>query len=528
MYDDRFESEYNPNHSSAAPQEPVSPADAQNVYQNAGQPVNDQNVYQNAGQPVNDQNVYQNAGQPVNDQNMYQNNAGQPMNGAGWVPQPQNFGGGNVPPYYNGMNGDSPMGSVPPQPPRKKKKKGAAKFVALGLCLALLGGMVGTVGTLAATGRLFGGSTTLYEGTVVPTAVKMASIDGQTTLTLPEIYATNVGSTVGITTELVTTNYWGQPVSEAAAGSGFVISSDGYILTNYHVIDGADSIEVAFINGDSYQAKLVGGDEEQDIAVLKIEATGLTPVVLGDSSALHVGDQVCAIGNPLGELTYSFTVGYVSALDRNITMTDGEVMNMIQTDTAINSGNSGGPLFNQYGEVVGITSAKLSSSGSSSEASIEGLGFAIPINDIKDMVTSIIEYGYVTGKPSMGTTVATVTQSDAARYGWPVGVYVNSVEEGSAAEKAGLQQGDIITAIDGTEITQISDLKGALKNYKAGDTATLTLDRNGKTDTVEITFDEAAPDTTTTDTATDTDAQSGATQGSSGWGYGNPFGGFGY
>ena len=491
MYDDRFESEYNPNHSSAAPQEPVSPADAQNVYQNAGQPVNDQNVYQNAGQPVNDQNVYQNAGQPVNDQNMYQNNAGQPMNGAGWVPQPQNFGGGNVPPYYNGMNGDSPMGSVPPQPPRKKK--GAAKFVALGLCLALLGGMVGTVGTLAATGRLFGGSTTLYEGTVVPTAVKMASIDGQTTLTLPEIYATNVGSTVGITTELVTTNYWGQPVSEAAAGSGFVISSDGYILTNYHVIDGADSIEVAFINGDSYQAKLVGGDEEQDIAVLKIEATGLTPVVLGDSSALHVGDQVCAIGNPLGELTYSFTVGYVSALDRNITMTDGEVMNMIQTDTAINSGNSGGPLFDMYGQVIGITSAKLSGSSSSS-ATIEGLGFAIPINDVKGMVEDIMENGYVTGKPYMGITVSTVPESISERYGMSQGALVESVDESSCAAKAGLEKGDIITAMDGKTVISSAELVEAKKAYKAGDTVTLEVERSGEKLTLTLTFDEDTPE----------------------------------
>ena len=476
MYDDRFESEYNPNHSSAAPQEPVSPADAQNVYQNAGQPVNDQNVYQNAGQPVNDQN-------------MYQNNAGQPMNGAGWVPQPQNFGGGNVPPYYNGMNGDSPMGSVPPQPPRKKKKKGAAKFVALGLCLALLGGMVGTVGTLAATGRLFGGSTTLYEGTVVPTAVKMASIDGQTTLTLPEIYATNVGSTVGITTELVTTNYWGQPVSEAAAGSGFVISSDGYILTNYHVIDGAGSIEVAFINGDSYQAKLVGGDEEQDIAVLKIEATGLTPVVLGDSSALHVGDQVCAIGNPLGELTYSFTVGYVSALERNITMTDGEVMNMIQTDTAINSGNSGGPLFDKYGQVVGIVSAKLSSSGSSTEASVEGLGFAIPINDVKDMVTSIMENGYVTGKPNVGVLIDAVDES-VQRYGVPAGVELMAILDGSCAQKAGLQVGDIVTAVGDTQVTTETGLQEAVKDYKAGDTVAFTIYRDGQTTTVNVTLDE--------------------------------------
>ena len=527
MYDDRFESEHS-THTPNVPQN-EAPVNEQVFSQNNARPVNEQAFSQSNPNPVNEQAFSQSNPNPVNEQAFSQSNPNpvneqasfqsnpQPENNPSFFPPVNQPGSGSVPPYYTGVD----MGAQPGQPPKppKKKKKGAAKFVALAVCVALLGGIVGSVGTLAATGKLGGGSTTIYQGTVVPTAVKMANIDGQTTLTLPEIYATNVGSTVGITTELVTTNYWGQPVSEAAAGSGFVISSDGYILTNYHVIDGADSIEVAFINGDSYEAQLVGGDEEQDIALLKIEATGLTPVVLGDSSTLHVGDQVAAIGNPLGELTYSFTVGYVSALDRNITMSDGEVMNMIQTDTAINSGNSGGPLFNQYGEVVGITSAKLSSSGSSGEATIEGLGFAIPINDIKDMVTSIIEHGYVTGKPSMGTTVATVTQTDAQRYGWPVGVYVNSVEEGSAAEKAGLQQGDIITAIDDTEITQISDLKGALKNYKAGDTATLTLDRNGKTDTVQITFDEAAPESNSNEQVEQESVQQ--PQQNSGYGYGS-------
>ena len=226
-------------------------------------------------------------------------------------------------------------------------------------------------------------------------------IYGRDLLTVPEVYATNVVSTVGISGN-VTTNVWGQTVRNAVSGSGFIISQDGYILTNYHVIDGVSDIKVTLHDGSSYDAQLVGGEEDNDIAVLKVEAQGLKPVVIGNSSDLHVGDQVVAIGNPLGELTFTLTGGYVSALDRNITMSDGVTMNMLQTDTAINSGNSGGPLFNLYGEVVGITTAKLSSSGGSGSASVEGLGFAIPINDVVDMVSDIMEHGYVTGKPNVG------------------------------------------------------------------------------------------------------------------------------
>ena len=176
-------------------------------------------------------------------------------------------------------------------------------------------------------------------------------------------------------------------VQGAAAGSGFVISSDGYIVTNYHVIKDATSIRVAFVDGQTYDAKLVGGEAENDVAVLKIEATGLHALTLGDSDSLVVGEPVYTIGNPLGELTWSLTDGLVSAKDRSVTTSEGQTMNMLQTNTAINSGNSGGPLFNAYGEVVGITSAKLSSNGDSSEASIEGLGFAIPINDVRSMIT---------------------------------------------------------------------------------------------------------------------------------------------
>ena len=383
--------------------------------------------------------------------------------------------------------------SDPAPEKRPGKKHLGAKITAACLAAALVGGLAGGAGVMALNGGLGGGNTTtVYEGNHPTAVVQMSSVDTRKQHTAAEIYAAYVGSVVGVNGN-VTTNVWGQTVRNAVAGSGFVISEDGYILTNYHVINGVSDLKVTFQDGKSYDATLVGGEEENDIAVLKIEASGLTPVVIGDSDQLHVGDPVMAIGNPLGELTFTLTDGVVSALDRPLTMSGGAVMNMIQTNTAINNGNSGGPLFNMYGEVIGIPSAKLSNSTNTSEATIEGLGVAIPMNDVKDMVTSIIEHGYVTGKPYLGVTLATVTESDAQRYGMALGVYVNSVQEGSAADKAGLVQGDIITAIGDTQVSQISDLKTALKSYKAGQTATFTLDRNGKIATVDITFDEAKP-----------------------------------
>ena len=368
-----------------------------------------------------------------------------------------------------------------------RKKRGWMKLTAMCLACALVGGVAGGAAMRYIPG--LAESTTLYEGEHPPVAVELSNVSVDQPMSCSQVYATNVGSTVGITTELVTTNFWGQTVKGAAAGSGFVVSRDGYILTNYHVIDGASSIKVAFVDGTTYDATLVGGEEPNDIAVLKIEAEGLTPVVLGDSDNLVVGEQVCAIGNPLGELTFTFTSGYVSAKDRSITMESGEIMNMLQTDTAINSGNSGGPLFNMYGQVIGITTAKYSSSSSSS-ASVEGIGFAIPINDVKDMVKDIIEKGYVTGKPNVGILMNDVS-ADAQRYGIPAGAYVEAVLEGSCGEKAGLKQGDIITAVGDSAVTSSNQLSSAVKNYKAGDTVNFTVYRDQQLQTIEITLDES-------------------------------------
>lgn len=379
------------------------------------------------------------------------------------------------------------MGPVP----QKKKKRFWPKAVALCLVCALLGG----AGGIAAGAWYFGpsgganaGSTTLYASNRVPAAVEVSYTNTGKELSIEEIYASWVNSTVGISTEIVTTNYFGQQVS-ATAGSGFVISADGYILTNYHVIDGASAIKVTFYDGAEYDATLIGGEETNDVAVLKIAASGLSPVVIGDSDALRVGQTVTAIGNPLGELTFSQTAGIVSALDRTVTMSGGVRMNMIQTDCTINSGNSGGPLFNTYGEVIGITSAKYSNNGSTSQATIEGIGFAIPINDVISLVRDIIQYGYVTGKPDMGILAGDVSTA-AQRYGIPAGAEVLAVLEGSCAQKAGLRAGDIITAAGETSVTGAAQLQSAMKDFRAGDTISVTVYRDGSRIALQLTLDE--------------------------------------
>ncbi len=305
-------------------------------------------------------------------------------------------------------------------------------------------------------------------------------------LTPADVYEQNVDAVVAINTE-GTTNVWGQMTNFAASGSGFVLSADGYVATNHHVIANADRITVTMTSGDQYEAELVGSDEENDIALLKINAQNLQVASVGDSDQLRVGAQVAAIGNPLGELTNTLTVGYVSARDRVIN-TDGKPINMLQTDAAINNGNSGGPLFDMYGNVVGITSAKYASS------SIEGLGFAIPINDAMYIIYDLLEYGYVTSRPLMGVSVRDLDSVTASYYSLPVGVYVGEVNEGGAAERAGIQAGDIIVALDDREVTCYNDLSAALRFYHAGDSAVVKVYRAGAELTMTITFDEKLPE----------------------------------
>jgi len=394
--------------------------------------------------------------------------------------------------YYNDYNRTDDLFPAPlPQPdpvPPVKKKGSWRKWAALCLVCALLGGVGGGLAVRSIPALQEHGSTTIYESGRVPTAVNVSRVDGHTELSVSQVYANNLQSVVGINGD-VKTNYWGQVVSNPVSGSGFVITKDGYILTNYHVIDGVEDLKVSFADGSVYDAVLVGGEEANDIAVLKIDATDLTPVVVGSSDDMKVGEQVVAIGNPLGELTFSLSAGYVAALDRNITMSDGSAINVMQINAAINSGNSGGPLFNLFGECIGITNAKYSNNGSSA-ASIEGIGFAIPINDVLDMVTDIIELGYVSGKPSVGILMNNVSSEATHRYGIPQGAYIEAILEGSCAERAGIQVGDIVTHLNDTAVETSEGLQDAIKSYKAGDTVTFTLYRDNQTLTVEVTLDE--------------------------------------
>ena len=465
---------------------------------------------------------------------------GNDNNGAGGF-QNDPFSPGNDPSFSGGWdNGPSMNGEDPnhhnknkrSRKPMSPKQKGAVKIVALCLVCALLGGLAQPIYSSLSGGN----EPTLYTGDRTPTQVDTASVDTSKELTTAEIYAKYVNSCVGITVDIVSTNVFGQTVTGAAAGSGFVITEDGYILTNYHVIDGANSIKVTFDNGKEYTATYVGGEEKNDIAVIKVDATGLTPVVIGKSSDMLVGEQVTTIGNPLGELTFSESTGIISALDRSITMSDGRQLNMIQTDCAINSGNSGGPLFNSHGEVIGIVSAKYSSGSNSSSASVEGLGFAIPMDDVASMVSDLVKNGYVTGKPIMGISVADVDES-VTSYGVPQGAIIRVVTPDLCGAKAGLQAGDIVTKIDNTDVTSASDLTSAIGNYKPGDKVTLTIFRSGETKTVEVTLEESTPEKTEKQNQAQQEYQQEyqqsqqqqqqsqqQQQGSSGW----PFGSFGY
>ncbi|MBR3969639.1 MAG: trypsin-like peptidase domain-containing protein [Ruminococcus sp.] len=278
-------------------------------------------------------------------------------------------------------------------------------------------------------------------------------------------------------------------------GTGVVISEDGYVVTNAHVI--YDSVngyelasEISVLHGDdSYIAEVIGYDVDCDLAVLKIEADGLTAAELGNSDELNLGEDVTAIGNPLGlDLMNTVTKGIISGLNRNITIND-KTMNLIQTDTAINSGNSGGPLINKYGQVIGINSSKMSSGGLG-EASVEGICFAIPSNKVADVVEDFMNYGYVKGKPQLGITCRDVTADISQMYGMPIGVYVIEVSEGSAAETAGLKKGDIITAVDDTAITNSVELTAKKNLHTAGEEIRLTFMRNGEEMTITLTLDE--------------------------------------
>lgn len=272
-----------------------------------------------------------------------------------------------------------------------------------------------------------------------------------------------------------------QPVT--SKGTGFIITEDGYILTNYHVVQGGETITVTDYDGNEFKAVLVGSEPSNDIALLKIDANK-TPVVLGNSSDLKVGDDIMVIGNALGELSYTFTDGIVSHLSRQVSVESGKSINMFQTNAAINNGNSGGPVYNMYGEVVGIASAKYASE------SIEGLGFCIPIDNVKAMISDIINYGYVTGRACLDITLQTITSEMASRYSIPEGCYVVALDKGGAASNAGIQSKDVITELGDEKVSSCEDVARILNSYNAGDTISITYYRNGKYETRTTTLSE--------------------------------------
>ena len=292
-----------------------------------------------------------------------------------------------------------------------------------------------------------------------------------------------------------------QEYTQTAAGSGIIISEDGYVLTNNHVISGADKITVYVNSGDgseeqSYEATLVGSSESNDIAVLKIDATGLNAAAFGDSDQIEVGELAVAIGNPMGQVHGSVTAGIISAVEQELTI-DDVTINAIQTDAAINPGNSGGALFDSYGHVIGIVYAK------SSSVSIEGIGYAIPVNNIKDLVAQMINdpdsvKDQTKGSQIMlGITIRDITEDMSKQYSMPVGVYITEVSSMSAAERAGLQKGDIITEFAGETVTSADDLNAIKAKQTSGDTVSVKIDRNGK----EMTLDLVIPQPTEVDTA---------------------------
>ncbi|MEG2526804.1 MAG: trypsin-like peptidase domain-containing protein, partial [Oscillospiraceae bacterium] len=394
---------------------------------------------------------------------------------------------------------------TPPEKPEKNKKEKKAKkhgggFVKM-MCACLACALLGGVGG----GAIVAGFAPKQTENESPLSLAPSNSENKpvaenvvtgSKLTGEQIYSLGCEQAVGVTTEITYTNFLGMQTTSPISGSGFIVTSDGYILTNYHVVKNAHlggyKVSVVMFDGTSYDAKIVGVEEASDIAVLKIDATGLSAATLGDSGNMKVGQTVYALGNPLGELNFTLTSGMVSALDREITTRDESTQlittnNMFQIDAAVNSGNSGGPVYNDKGEVIGIVTAKFSSAG------VEGLGFAIPINDVVTMVDQLIENGYVSGKASFGIVVSTPDDVVVQYYNMVKGAYVAEVVAGSCSEKAGIKVGDTITEMNGKEIKSSSELTNEKRSYHAGDTVTLTIYRQGEYIKVDVTLDEEVP-----------------------------------
>ena len=421
--------------------------------------------------------------------------------GANTYNQPNNAYGQNngYTSSFSGGNGGSNGGyngysyaSAPQQPPKKEKKHNKVLLrVLAGVGVVALGFGSGIGGAVVASRAGLTGNQVVVQEVQRDTstdASNTGSTDG-TSMTMQQIAAVASPSVVAITTEQMSSSqtWFGGYYVQSGAGSGIIISQDGYILTCAHVVSGATSVKVQLNGSDqSYDATVVGVDSTSDIAVLKVDATGLTPAVIGDSDKLAVGETTVAVGNPLGTLSNTVTQGIVSALNRQVTVEDND-MTLIQTDTSISPGNSGGGLFNANGELIGVVNAK------SSYSEAEGIGFAIPINTAMDIAQQLIENGAV-ARPVLGVSILDIQDSSTAQqYGVSaLGVYVADVTKGSGAEAAGVQRGDRIIAIDDTAVSSTSTVKSYLADKQVGDTVTLQVERDGKVLTLNVTLGNSA------------------------------------
>ena len=376
---------------------------------------------------------------------------------------------------------------------KKDKKPVSRASIALLMVVSILfsaalgfgGGYVATMFYSNNNGLVVNKNQATANGTSVVT-------DANTTGLTTAIVNQTADSVVEITTETVSTGSFFQQYISTGAGSGVIISVDGFILTNNHVIDGANNIKVTLRDGTSYEAEVIGKDASLDIALLKVDAKNLTAATFGDSDEIQVGDYAVVIGNPLGQLGGTVTDGIISALDRDVII-DSETMSLLQTNAAINPGNSGGGLFNSNGELIGIICAK----ASSDQTEVEGLGFAIPINDVLDILNDLQEYGYVQGKIDLGMTLTDVASSQV----YQAGVYVSGVTKGSSADDAGFVKGDLITAINGKKVESVAEVKTILDDLSVGDTVKFSVTRGSKSGTINMTLKEYEPsdDTLTND-----------------------------
>lgn len=396
--------------------------------------------------------------------------------------------------YNSQPYGTAPNHSANAKPPKAKKPKKQKKPISRGgIAIALAVTMVFSCGLGFGGGYFANKVNTSTSGSL---NITKTSNSGTTTTasstskanSTSEIVKKTADSVVEISTESVVTGSFAQQYVQQGAGSGVIISQDGYILTNNHVINGANSVKVRLRDGTEYDATIIGSDSDNDIALLKVSATGLSPATFGDSNSLAVGDYVVAIGNPLGELGGTVTDGIISALARKVTIEDTQ-MTLLQTNAQVNPGNSGGGLFNANGELVGIVNAKQSAT------EVEGIAFAIPINNVLDILSDLKEYGYVTGKVDLGIDFTDITSDETAFYYGvnQTGCYVLSVDSGSNAEKAGVTRGDLVTKVNDTDVSSSSDITTALEKAEVGDTVTFTVSRRGTSKTISFVLEEYIP-----------------------------------